>query len=73
LKHAPCNGSFTDMNSTERTKHSKHVKHPQNDGDDNHNVQDLLNLVIHRDVVVHEPQQNPNHNQNYHKLDQIHD
>jgi hypothetical protein len=61
------------MNSTERTKYSEHVKHPQNDGDDNHNVQDLLDLPIHRNVVVHEPQQNPHHDENYYKLDQIHD
>jgi hypothetical protein len=51
----------------ERTTHSEHVKHPQNDGDNNHDVQDLLDLAIHRDVVVHESQQNPNHDQNYHK------
>jgi hypothetical protein len=46
-KHAPCNGSFTDLNSTERTKHPEHVKHPQNDGDDNHNVVSVMSFSPH--------------------------
>jgi hypothetical protein len=49
-------GSITDTNSMEKTKQSEHLKNPQNEGDDNRNVQDLLDLAVHRNVVVHEPQ-----------------
>jgi hypothetical protein len=50
------NGLPTDTNSLEKTQQSEHLKNPQNEGDDNHNVQDLLDLAVHRNVVVHEPQ-----------------
>jgi hypothetical protein len=65
-------GSIADSNSMEETQQSKHLKKPQNEGNDNHNVQDLLNLAIHGNVVVYEPQQNPNHDNNYYQLNQIH-
>ena len=48
--------SITDANSTEKTKQSEHFKQPQNNCDYHHNVQDLLDFTIHRDVSVDESQ-----------------
>jgi hypothetical protein len=52
------NPSSTNANTTQCIHEAEHVKKPHHDGDDNHHVQDVLNLAIHRNVVVDQPKQN---------------
>jgi|SRR3954452_8487475 hypothetical protein len=53
----------SNVNRMQAAQHAKCLQQPEHDGDHNHDVQDLLNLVIHRDIGVHRPQQNTDHDQ----------
>jgi len=49
--------------AAERVHQSEQVEQPHHNCNDNHNVEDALDLAIHRDVVIDEPQQDSNNNE----------
>ena len=44
-------------------ENAKGVEQPDDDADHHHDVEDLLNLPVHRDVVVDQPEQRSDHDQ----------
>jgi hypothetical protein len=48
------------------------VQQPQDNCDYDGAVQDSLDGILHGDVVVNQPEQNPDHNQNHDELNQWH-
>jgi hypothetical protein len=42
-------------------EHSEHVKQPYDYEDNGYDIQDVLDLGIHRNVRVYQPQQNTDH------------
>ena len=44
-------------------KKPKNIQEPQNYGNDRDGIQDRLDGSCHRDVTVHQPEENPNHDQ----------
>jgi len=49
--------------AAERVHQSEQVEQSHHNCNDNHNVEDALDLAIHRDVVIDEPQQDTNDNE----------
>jgi hypothetical protein len=43
---------------------AENIQEPQNDGDDDYDIEDVLERCSHRDICVYEPHQDPDHNQN---------
>jgi hypothetical protein len=52
----------------EVAQESKNIQEPQNHTDDNDGIQDGFNGPRHRYVVIDEPEENTNHDQNHHDL-----
>jgi hypothetical protein len=52
----------------ERTENSKNVQEPQDNRNDHDGIQDRLNGARHRYESVDEPENNTNHDQDYHHL-----
>jgi hypothetical protein len=63
--------SDTDMR--ERMKHSKNIQQPQNDANHDDRVQNGLDASRHGNETIHEPEQNPDYDQDDHKLNEGHD
>jgi hypothetical protein len=42
---------------------SKYIEQPKDHHDHDHDIKDLFDLTIHRDVGVHEPQQDPDNDE----------
>jgi len=57
----------------EIAEEAKDVQKPQNHGDNHDPIQDAFNGPLHRYVAVNQPKKNPNHDQDYHELNQRHD
>jgi hypothetical protein len=51
---------------------AKHVQQPYHDSNNDDNIQDILDLGVHWNVVVNEPQQDSNNNQSDDKRNQGH-
>jgi hypothetical protein len=49
-------------------KKSENIKQPQNHGNDYNGVQNGLNARLHGDELVHQPQKNAHHNQDFQEL-----
>lgn len=45
-------------------KDAENVQEPKNDDDNDDDVQDVLNLAIHRNVSVGQPEEQPDHDEN---------
>jgi hypothetical protein len=50
----------SDADASNRIHESKSVEKPGNHGNNNNDVQDSLDLGIHRNVVIDKPQENAN-------------
>jgi hypothetical protein len=55
------------------TENSKNVQQPQNHGNNYHDIQDLFDGTCHWNVVIHQPKENANHDQNQHYINYRHD
>jgi hypothetical protein len=53
-------------------ENTKDVKKPQDDSDHNHDIQDFLEWLGHRDITIYQPHQDPDHNKNYDNCDDWH-
>src|ERR1035437_8791309 len=53
-------------------EHAKDVQQPQDHCDDHRDIQNLLDLAIHRDVGVNQPQEHPNNYQSDHQRNNYH-
>jgi len=52
---------------------SENIEEPQNDANDDDGVQNGLDASRHGDETIHQPQQNANHDQDDHELNERHD
>jgi hypothetical protein len=64
--------SSADAYAAKRIHKAKHVQQPHHDGNNDNNIQDILDLGVHWDVVVNEPQQDSNDNQSDDERNQGH-
>jgi len=53
-------------------KQSHDIQNPKNHGNDHDRIQYRLDRGLHRDEAVHQPQQDPDYDENFHKLDERH-
>jgi hypothetical protein len=61
-------GLAANVNTGQGVKQSKNIQQPQNDGDDYHAVQDGLDLSLHGDEAIHQPQEDTYYDQNFEEL-----
>ena len=72
----PASGPLAGVLSTPQVepgerKKAKSVQKPQNHANDYDGIQDRLNGARHRYKAIDEPEENPNHNQDDHNVNQI--
>jgi hypothetical protein len=58
----------SNVDSGNVVEESKDVQEPQNHGNDHNAVQNRLDLSLHGDEAIHQPQENTYHNQNFQEL-----
>jgi hypothetical protein len=51
------------VDAANRIENTKDVEQPDDHDDNDNTIKNISNLTIHGDVVVHQPQQNPDYNQ----------
>jgi hypothetical protein len=55
--------SFSDANGAQRSEHAKSLQQPKHDADDDNSVEDTFDLSVHGQVIIDEPKQHANDDQ----------
>jgi len=61
--------SSANVDNGRGTDHAKSAQQPQNDRDDHDNIQNRFDLVIHGNVLINQPQDDTDHDQNDDNID----
>ena len=64
--------ALANVDSAQTMKEAEGIEEPEDHGDDDHAIEDRLDVALHGDETIHQPKQNADHDERDNKIDKRH-